>query len=153
DLPIREKRTTMTSATDPPDDLTGASSIDPGNSPVDPRDSPIDRSVLDTLVDEVGDGDVTILDDLIDSYLAEATDQVPQRESAATAGDAATVAALAPSLKSSSAALGASNLADLLKRTELHARAESPEYPHFVKPIRQEYTRVSEALRTLRHDR
>ena len=126
----------MTAATESPDESAAAAAVD--------------KDVLDVLVDEIGAGDPAILVDLIASYLDEASGQVREIEQAGRAGDAATVAAVAHSLKSSSAVLGATGLADLLKRAELLARAESPEYPALVEPILREYARAADALRALR---
>src|SRR4051794_41121293 len=98
----------MTSAADPPRQPTTR--------------APVDESVLDALVEELGDGDRTVLDDLIDSYLTEASEQIVQFETAVRKDDAPTVAAVAHSLKSASALLGAAVLADLLQRAERTAK-------------------------------
>jgi HPt (histidine-containing phosphotransfer) domain-containing protein len=110
----------------------------------------VDEGVLETLREEVGDGDSTILIDLIDSYLAEAADQVESIETAAESADAATLSAVAHSLKSASALLGAGPLADLLKRTELAAKESGGDVTGLAAPVRREFDRVAESLRRLR---
>src|SRR5581483_5591408 len=110
----------------------------------------VDEGVLSALVEEIADGDVTILDDLIPSYLDEAAEQVTQLEEAAVTGDASTVSAIAHSLKSASAVLGALPLADLLRQAETTAREQAPDLPALVEPIRREFTRAADVLTRLR---
>jgi HPt (histidine-containing phosphotransfer) domain-containing protein len=110
----------------------------------------VDEQVLATLVDEIGDGDSSILEDLIDSYLDEATQQVAQLEAAAESGDAATVASIAHSLKSASGALGVTRLAGLLQQAEASAKQTASNLSELVVPVHDEFTRATEALMRLR---
>jgi HPt (histidine-containing phosphotransfer) domain-containing protein len=108
--------------------------------------APVDETVLDTLVEEVGDGDRSLLDDLIGSYLEEAAGMVAQLEAGARSGDAPAVAAVAHSLKSSSAALGALPFAAMLQRVEQEAKQGTADLAGLVAPIHGEYARVADAL-------
>jgi HPt (histidine-containing phosphotransfer) domain-containing protein len=110
----------------------------------------VDEGVLATLLEEVADGDTSVLVDLIDSYLVEAVGQVDAIAAAAEASDAATVSAVAHSLKSASAALGAGRLADLLKRVELTAKEPGTDLAALASPVRPEFDQVAESLRRLR---
>jgi HPt (histidine-containing phosphotransfer) domain-containing protein len=126
--------------------MTSAAPVPGGDSAT----TALDEEALRTLVEEIADGDDAVLDELIASYLDEASDQVSRLEEAALSGDAVELAAIAHSLKSASAILGAVPFANLLKDAETTAKGQTPDLPALIEPIRREYARAADALRHLR---
>lgn len=86
----------------------------------------IDQRVLDGLRESVG-GDDAFVADLFATYLAEGAEHVGQIEAAAASGDAAAIVRPAHSLKSSSAALGATRMSLLSRALESAGREGRPE--------------------------
>lgn len=81
-------------------------------------ESGLSASVLDALADDFGDGAGEVIADLMATYLDEGTHHLDDLGAAVDAGDTVASRRLAHSLKSSSAALGALLLAELLARLE-----------------------------------
>ncbi len=87
-------------------------------------DSPIiDRQVLAELRDSV-DGDDAFVADLVATYLAEGAEHMAQVEAAAQASDIAAIVRPAHSLKSSSAALGATRMSQISRDIEISGREQ-----------------------------
>jgi HPt (histidine-containing phosphotransfer) domain-containing protein len=82
----------------------------------------IDRETLDRLLDITG-GDIEFLDDLVDTYLEDGRAQVAALRAAVAAGVSADLVRPAHTLKSSSANVGALELADACRWLEAAARA------------------------------
>lgn len=87
-------------------------------------DRPIDRETYDRLLEVTG-GDLAFLDDLVDTYLSDADEQLDAMRSAAAIDDPETLLRPAHTLKSSSANMGALGLADQCRSLEMDARAGS----------------------------
>ena len=83
----------------------------------------IDQAVLDELRESVG-GDQAFVADLATTYLAEGDGHIQQVEDALARGDIAGMVRPAHTLKSSSAALGATRLSAISKEIEHAAREE-----------------------------
>ena len=81
----------------------------------------IDQAAFDHLLEITGD-DLEFVDELIDTYLADASVQLDAMQAAASSGDAAALVGPAHSLKSSSANVGAMALADICRALEAAAR-------------------------------
>ncbi len=114
--------------------------------PVPPAGAPaIDGDVLRDLLHQLGDSE-GMQAELFDSYLAESKGQVSTLASAADAGDVVTLAAVAHSLRSSSAVLGATALADLLARLERVAGSRPAEVPALTSEVEAEHARVAELM-------
>ena len=112
--------------------------------------APVDEAVLMQLVDQVGDDpDGTFRDDLIDSYLGEASEQVARLAVACRTGDAEQTRAIAHSLRSASALLGALPLAGLLADAERVALSSPIDLSPMAGPVETEFARVAQALARL----
>ena len=109
----------------------------------------LDKNVLREMLDIMG-GDFGLL---VRVYLEETPGRVAELESAAGSGDDATMIAIAHTLKSSSANLGALTLAALARGIEEDLRA-SPTAPvaERVHQVRLEYERVAAEFATLEAD-
>ena len=81
----------------------------------------IDQSAFDHLLEITGN-DLVFVDELIDTYLADASLQLDAMRAAALSADAAALVRPAHSLKSSSANVGAMALADICRALEAAAR-------------------------------
>ncbi len=84
----------------------------------------LDPSALAHLLDITG-GDLAFVDELIDTFFDDATVQLEAMRQAAASGDAAAMVRPAHSLKSTSANVGATTLADLCRSLEADGRAGS----------------------------
>jgi HPt (histidine-containing phosphotransfer) domain-containing protein len=82
----------------------------------------IDRETLERLLDITG-GDVEFLDELVDTYLEDGRAQVAALKAAVAAGVPEDLVRPAHTLKSSSANVGALDLADACRQLETVARA------------------------------
>ena len=80
----------------------------------------LDRAAFAHLLEITGD-DLEFVDELVDTYLEDATTQLEAMRRAAAAGDAGAVVRPAHSLKSSSANVGATALAELCRSLEAEA--------------------------------
>lgn len=81
----------------------------------------LDPSALEHLLEITG-GDLAFVDELIDTYLDDAVGQLDDMRQAAAAGDAAAMVRPAHSLKSTSANVGAVDLAELCRALEADSR-------------------------------
>lgn len=81
----------------------------------------LDQSAFDHLLEITGN-DLEFVDELIDTYLADASLQLEAMRAAASSGNAAALVRPAHSLKSSSANVGAMALADICRTLEVAAR-------------------------------
>lgn len=88
----------------------------------------IDETVLEELKASVA-GDTAFVADLVTAYIADSTGQVAAIEAALGAGDAAALVRPAHTLKSSSATLGATELAGTARTLEMAAREGNLEDP------------------------
>jgi HPt (histidine-containing phosphotransfer) domain-containing protein len=84
-------------------------------------DGPLDRPTYDALLKMVG-GDQEFVDELVDTYLADAVDQLAGLDAAVAAGDVAALVRPAHSLKSSSLNVGALQLGEVARRLEEQGR-------------------------------
>jgi HPt (histidine-containing phosphotransfer) domain-containing protein len=85
-------------------------------------DPSIDRDTYDHLLEITG-GDLEFLDELVETYLADAEQQLEAMRGAAAADDAAALIRPVHTLKSSSANVGALTLAEVCRSLEADARA------------------------------
>jgi HPt (histidine-containing phosphotransfer) domain-containing protein len=83
---------------------------------------PIDEPTYDALLKMTGD-DQAFVDDLVDTYLEDAVDQLAALDAAIDSGDAAALTRPAHSLKSSSLNVGALDLGKLSLELEERGRA------------------------------
>ena len=88
----------------------------------------IDRGTLDHLLDITG-GDVEFLDELVDTYLEDGQAQVAALQAAIAANAIEDLVRPAHTLKSSSANVGALQLADACRDLEAAARAGAVDDP------------------------
>lgn len=82
----------------------------------------LDPSALTHLLDITG-GDLAFVDELIDTFFDDATVQLDAMREAAASGDPAAMIRPAHSLKSTSANVGATTLADLCRSLEADGRS------------------------------
>ncbi|MDJ0796069.1 MAG: response regulator [Calothrix sp. MO_167.B12] len=111
----------------------------------------IDISVLQSLSQMAGEQAPTIIAELIDSYLADASLRIAAISTAINQGDAALLYQAAHALKSASANVGANNLADLCKELETIGRGGNITNHGVIElylHLQQEYERVQESLGT-----
>ena len=106
----------------------------------------LDSASIDALLDLAG-GDLDFVDEIADTYIADAPTQVGAISAAADAGDNAALVAPAHTLKSSSASVGATRLSELARELEAAARTGPvPDAAGRHQAIRDELDRVVEAL-------
>jgi HPt (histidine-containing phosphotransfer) domain-containing protein len=84
----------------------------------------LDQATLEALLDSIG-GDAEFMVELIDTYLADAPEQLEAMRAGLAAGDVAELVRPAHTLKSASASLGALGLAELCRALEASARSGS----------------------------
>lgn len=129
----------------PAEPLHAAPSQPPAPRPA-PANGAIDASVIGDLLDTMG-GE---FGDLVRVYLEDAPQRIGEIESAAASGNAVAQVAPAHTLKSSSANIGATALAELARGIEHAARAGVPTGPaEIAAGIRPEYERVAAELSRL----
>ena len=118
-----------------------------GATPFARRDaSALDQEVIRDLLDVMGDE----FTDLVHVYLEDTPKNLKTLEQAAARRDTAGLIAPSHSLKSTSANLGALNLAEIAKRIEHGARSGSLDNPpEHVRALSMEFGRVSSELRNL----
>lgn len=103
---------------------------------------------------EITGGDVAFVDELIDTFLDDATVQLDALRAAGAANDAAAIVRPAHSLKSNSDNVGATILADLCRSLEADGRAgHVPEMAERVAAIESEFAAVRAALLETRSTR
>jgi PAS domain S-box-containing protein len=105
----------------------------------------VDRAVLAQLAEDMGGPDVLSI--LIEAYVDPAEPWIDELTAAAGAGDAARVAAIAHSQRSSSATLGALVLSGRLAELERRARSGDGDLVAPVAGVRAEYDRARAGLR------
>jgi len=96
---------------------------------------------------EITGGDVAFVDELVDTFLDDATTQLDALRAAAKAGDAGAAVRPAHSLKSNSVNVGATVLADLCRSIETDGRTGTvPGLDARVRDVEAEFAGVREAL-------
>jgi PAS domain S-box-containing protein len=114
--------------------------------------APLNPKVLQTFRATAGENASAFLAELIDCYLEEAPKQVQAIAAAVAQGNANALRQAAHILKSSSAALGATNLANLCKELEvMHSTQVIEGALEKVSQVEAEYERVKAALQIERH--
>jgi len=106
----------------------------------------LDPGTRDRLLDLAG-GDAEYVDELIETYLEDAPEQLVAMENAASAGAIDDLVRPTHALKSSSANMGATALADLCRTLEADARAGSVDDP--VGRVEEISTALDEAMDAL----
>jgi HPt (histidine-containing phosphotransfer) domain-containing protein len=86
------------------------------------HDGALDQPTLDALLDSLG-GDTEFMAELIDTYVGDAPVQVDGLKAGLAAGEAEAIMGHAHTLKSSSASLGALELAERCRQLESSARS------------------------------
>jgi CheY-like chemotaxis protein/HPt (histidine-containing phosphotransfer) domain-containing protein len=115
-------------------------------------DTSIDREILQEFCQTLGENSSHILTKLIDCYLEDAPKLLEEMITGVEQRDAIALNHASHTLKSSSAALGATNLANLCKKIEAMARCENIHDASVkVLEIKAEYERVKAALNMERH--
>ncbi|MEE9281204.1 MAG: response regulator [Myxococcota bacterium] len=110
------------------------------------RGGPIETTVLDAMSGLLRDGK-SVLSQVITAYMATSPPLLDRLSKAAAAGDYRDLLETAHALKSSSANVGARNLAELCRELEEGARSgEIPDAEECVAGIQSEYNRVHVAL-------
>ncbi len=113
----------------------------------------LDGSAFDHLLEITGN-DLEFVDELIDTYLADASLQLEAMRAAASSGDAAGLVRPAHSLKSSSANVGAMALSDICRTLEAAARRGAvPDASERVADCDQAFADVRAALLEAREAR
>ena len=112
------------------------------------EDKPIlDPQVLNSLREFAGAKAQTIISQIIEQYLEDSPEKLQAIEAAATEQDAKALRKAAHSLRSSSANLGAINVAELCKTVENIARSGTTEgTSQTIKQLKTEYARLEVAL-------
>ena len=106
----------------------------------------LDPAALANLLD-ITRGDAAFVDELVDTFLSDAEEQLAALRDAVAAGDDAAIQRPAHSLKTNSLNVGATTLADLTKALEVDARAGSvPDARPRVEAVAAEFGAVREAL-------
>jgi HPt (histidine-containing phosphotransfer) domain-containing protein len=106
----------------------------------------LDPSARARLLEITGD-DVSFVDDLIDTFIEDATAQVEALRVAAQTGDADAAVRPAHSLKSNSVNVGATLLAELSRSIELDGRTGAiPDLAERVRAVETEFAAVRDAL-------
>jgi len=110
----------------------------------------VDEETFALFVEQLGAAD-EIRDEIVGTYLDEGDRQTVSLSAAARAGRGAEVAAIAHSLRSSSALLGADPLRDLLLQIEQAARTPPDSCVPLARLVEAEYARVKTTLTRLTH--
>ena len=106
----------------------------------------LDPAALANLLDITG-GDAAFVDELVDTFLSDADEQLAALRGAVAAGDDAALQRPAHSLKTNSLNVGATVLADLTKALEADARTGGvPDAGARVEAIATEFAEVKGAL-------
>ncbi|HET7169985.1 MAG TPA: Hpt domain-containing protein [Candidatus Limnocylindrales bacterium] len=113
----------------------------------------LDPAAMERLLEITG-GDIEFVDELVDTFIDDATTQLDGLRAAVADGDAATAVRPAHSLKSNSVNVGATTLAELCRALEADGRAGTvPDLPGRVAAIDIEFAAVREALLAARASR
>ena len=114
----------------------------------------LDPEILQTFLVTMGEDGAELLNQLIDTYLCESPKFVGAIEQSTTQADAATLNISAHSLKSSSAALGATRLAKLCKELEVMGRkGQIEEAKALVENLKTEYDKVEAAMQLVQQQK
>ena len=106
----------------------------------------LDPDAMARLLDITG-GDQGFVDELIDTFLEDATTQIDALRSAAASGDTAAIVRPAHSLKSNAANVGATALGELARALEADGRAgDVPDAARRVANLEAEFDRVRDTL-------
>jgi len=106
----------------------------------------LDPTAMVRLLEITGD-DIAFVDELVDTFLDDATTQLDALRLAAESGDISAAIRPAHSLKSNSLNVGATTLADLTRSIELDGRSGSiPDLADRVRAVETEFTGVRDAL-------
>lgn len=106
----------------------------------------LDPAAMTRLLDITG-GDQGFVDELIDTFIEDATGQIDALRSAATAGQPAAIVRPAHSLKSNAANVGATVLGDLARGLETDGRTgDIPDVAARVRSVETEFAAVRDAL-------
>jgi histidine phosphotransfer protein HptB len=113
----------------------------------------LDPAAMARLLEITGD-DAAFVDELVDTFLSDATTQLDALRTAAAADDAEAAVRPAHSLKSSSTNVGATRLTELSRSIEADGRTGSvPNLGSRVQELETELSAVSEALLAERANR
>jgi CheY-like chemotaxis protein len=131
----------------------------PGGSPEQGPEGParppgppaVDEHVLDQLIRQLDDPTGEVLGELVDSYLSDSGDQLPDLLRACDTGEATRVLEVAHTLRSTSGLLGATHLVELLREAEATARSTPADLPSIARLVEAEHVRVSEMLQRVRN--
>ena len=109
----------------------------------------VDERILDEMVETTG-GDIGFVRELVETYLADAPEQLDAINAAVQADDAAALVRPAHTLKSSSATVGAMRLSSVARELEMAGRTGTLEPPVAgrVDAARAEWTAASQAFAT-----
>lgn len=106
----------------------------------------LDPAAMARLLEITGD-DVAFVDELVDTFIEDATTQLEALRAAAEAGDDAAAVRPAHSLKSNSMNVGATALADLTRAIETDGRAGAiPDLAARAAAVETEFAGVRDAL-------
>lgn len=122
----------------------------PDHPSTDHRTLAVDEETFVLFVEQLDD-DYEMRDEIVGTYLEEGDRQTASLTAAAHAGRGAEVAAIAHSLRSTSALLGADPLRDLLLQIEEAARTPPDSCVPLARLIEAEYARVKTTLTRLTH--
>jgi HPt (histidine-containing phosphotransfer) domain-containing protein len=108
--------------------------------------TPIDRAVFDALVEMTG-GEMEFVDELVDTFLADADQQIAALREAVATADTAALVRPAHSMKSNSLNVGALDLGGLCRELEERARNDDvPDAAERVEAIAEAFAGVRAAL-------
>ncbi len=106
----------------------------------------LDPEAMTRLLDITG-GDQGFVDELIDTFIEDATTQIDALRAAASASDAEAIVRPAHSLKSNAANVGATELGDLARGLEADGRTGAvPDVDARVASVEKEFAAVRDAL-------
>ena len=106
----------------------------------------LDPAAMTRLLEITG-GDQGFVDELIDTFIEDATTQIDALRVAATAGDAEAIVRPAHSLKSNAANVGATDLGELARRLEADGRSgRVPDVDARIATVETEFAAVRDAL-------
>jgi diguanylate cyclase (GGDEF)-like protein len=123
--------------------------VEPNTDAANAEQPPVDFVVLDAVVAQFGGHEPGLRESLLDSYLQQSGAQIAELVVAALDDDRGTVARLAHTVRSSSALLGATVLAQLLEEAEQVAVGGSADLTERGQRIQAEYERVAATMTEL----
>jgi two-component system chemotaxis response regulator CheY len=123
--------------------------VEPNTDAPNAEQPPVDFVVLDAVLAQFGGHEPGLRESLLDSYLQQSGAQIAELVVAALDDDRGTVARLAHTVRSSSALLGATVLAQLLEEAEQVAVGGSADLTERGQRIQAEYERVAATMTEL----